>query len=87
MTVSVLEKTGDELSANRTCSTREQKQIFQNNDRKPFTWVATYAIEAAVTLVMPWIRALPDRVALGSLSTELGEVDICLYACIEVNTM
>lgn len=30
---------------------------------------------------MPWIRALPDRVALGSLSTELGDVKICLKAC------
>jgi hypothetical protein len=26
------------------------------------------------------MRALPERVALGSLSTELGEVNICLYA-------
>lgn len=42
------------------------------------TWVATYANEAMVTDVMPWIRAFPERVALGSLSTELGEVKICL---------
>lgn len=33
---------------------------------------------------MPWIRALPERVAFGSLSTELGEVKMCLYAFIEV---
>lgn len=30
---------------------------------------------------MPWIRAFPERVAFGSFSTELGEVNICLYAC------
>ena len=39
-----------------------------------------YAIEPGVTLVMPWIRAFPDRVALFSLSTELGDVNTCLYA-------
>jgi hypothetical protein len=49
------------------------------------TWVAIYAIEGGVTLVIPWMRALPDRVALGSLSTELGEVNTCLYACIMVS--
>lgn len=38
-------------------------------------------MEGAVTCVIPWIRALPDRVAFGSLSTELGDVKICLYAC------
>jgi len=42
------------------------------------TWVATYAIDGIVTCVIPWIRALPDRVALGSFSTELGEVKMCL---------
>jgi hypothetical protein len=26
------------------------------------------------------MRALPDRVALGSFSTELGDVKMCLYA-------
>jgi hypothetical protein len=39
-----------------------------------------YAIDADVTEVIPWIRALPDRVALVALSTELGEVNMCLYA-------
>ena len=29
---------------------------------------------------MPWMRALPDRVAFGSFSMELGEVNMCLYA-------
>jgi hypothetical protein len=29
---------------------------------------------------MPWIRALPERVAFGSLPTELGDVKICLKA-------
>ena len=37
-------------------------------------------MEAGVTLVMPWMRALPDLVALASFSTELGEVNTCLYA-------
>jgi hypothetical protein len=39
-----------------------------------------YAIEGGVTCDMPWIRALPDRVALLTLSTELGDVKTCLYA-------
>lgn len=38
-------------------------------------------MEPRVTLVMPWIRAFPDLVALGSFSTELGDVKICLKAC------
>ena len=38
-------------------------------------------MEASVTLVIPCMRAFPDRVALETLSTELGEVNICLYAC------
>lgn len=42
------------------------------------TCVATYAIEGPVTRVIPWMRALPDRVALGSFSTELGDVNTCL---------
>ena len=37
-----------------------------------------YAIEADVTWVIPWMHALPDLVALGSLSTELGDVNMCL---------
>lgn len=41
-------------------------------------WVATYAMEAAVTLVIPCMRAFPDRVAFGSFSTELGDVKMCL---------
>jgi hypothetical protein len=44
------------------------------------TCVAMYAMEAVVTEVMPWMRALPDRVALTSFSTELGEVNTCLNA-------
>jgi len=39
-----------------------------------------YAMDGAVTWVMPWMRAFPDRVAFGSFSTELGDVKICLYA-------
>jgi hypothetical protein len=37
-----------------------------------------YAIDESVMQVIPWIRAFPERVALGSFSTELGEVNICL---------
>lgn len=37
-------------------------------------------MEGSVTRVIPWMRALPDRVALGSFSTELGDVNMCLYA-------
>lgn len=44
------------------------------------TCVATYAMDAGVTFTMPWIRALPDLVARGSLSTELGEVNMNRYA-------
>ena len=39
-----------------------------------------YAIAPGVVRVIPWIRALPERVALGSLSTELGDVKIYLKA-------
>lgn len=40
----------------------------------------TYANDGIVTDDMPCIRAFPDRVAFGSLSTELGDVNICLNA-------
>ena len=40
-------------------------------------------MDASVTRVMPWIRALPDLVALFSFSTELGEVNICLKPCMQ----
>ena len=43
------------------------------------TCVATYTREALVTECMPWICAFPDHVALGSWSTELGKVKMCLY--------
>ena len=37
-------------------------------------------MEGPVTRVIPWMRAFPDRVALGSLSMELRDVKTCLYA-------
>lgn len=37
-------------------------------------------MDAWVTPVMPWMRAFPDLVAFDSLSTELGDVNICLNA-------
>lgn len=37
-------------------------------------------MDAGVTDDMPWIRALQERVALTTLSTELGDVKTCLYA-------
>jgi hypothetical protein len=43
------------------------------------TWVAMYVIKACVTQVIPWIRALPEHVALAALSTELGDVKTYLY--------
>ena len=50
------------------------------------TCVATYAIEAGVTEVMLWMRALPDLVALDPpFSTELGDVKIYLKACLLTN--
>ena len=45
------------------------------------TWVATYAKDIVVTDVMLWMCMFPDLVALGSSSSELGEVKVCLYAC------
>jgi hypothetical protein len=44
-------------------------------------------MEAGVTWVIPWIRALPDRVALAALSTELGDVKTCLYALDDSNEL
>jgi hypothetical protein len=41
-------------------------------------------MEADVTCVMLWMRALPDQVTLGSFSTELGDVNMCLYALKQV---
>lgn len=39
-------------------------------------------MEGIVTLSIPWILALEDRVALvAALLTELGEVKTCLNAC------
>jgi len=35
--------------------------------------------------VMPCIQALPDHVALDSCSTELGDVNTNLYACMTIN--
>lgn len=48
---------------------------------KNLTCVAAYTMEAQVTLVIPCIRAFPDFVAFASLSTELGDVNMCLNAC------
>jgi hypothetical protein len=39
-----------------------------------------YAMEAAVTEVMPWMRELPDRVAPTSYSMKLSEVNTGLNA-------
>ena len=42
--------------------------------------MAAYATEAGVTRVIPWMREFHERVAFASLSTELGEVKMCLNA-------
>ena len=39
-----------------------------------------YMIDTGVMKVIPWIQALPDCVALWILSTELGKVNMYLYA-------
>ena len=52
-----------------------------NTKQSNNTCVAMYAIEALVTPVMPCMRAFPDLVALVSLSTELGDVKMCLNVC------
>lgn len=39
-----------------------------------------YATDAGITQVILWIWALLERVALEISLTELGEVNICLYA-------
>lgn len=77
--VSFLLNTFDEHSANLACMTRVL--IYHRPQRvctRNCTCVATYAIDARVTQVMPCIRAFPDLVALASRSTELGDVKICL---------
>lgn len=64
------------MRANRTWDI--SKQVCAEQGRGQNTWVATYASDGMVTDVMPCIRAFPERVAFGSLSTELGEVKMCL---------
>lgn len=72
-------------------TTTEQSEPVSNNEQRRIsdctdgtgqerTCAAIYAVEAAVTEVMPWMRALPDRVALTSFSTKLSEVNTCLNA-------
>jgi hypothetical protein len=73
---SVLEKTGDELREKRTYHRRGLAKC--NRIKRGHTCVAMYAIDESVMEVIPWIRAFPERVALGSFSTELGEVNMCL---------
>ena len=43
------------------------------------TCIVMYAIDATVTLVMLCNFALPFFVALDAWSTELGDVNMCLY--------
>jgi hypothetical protein len=50
--VSVRENIGDEESANRTCSNCRLENVEALHD-EVLTWVATYAIEGAVTFVIP----------------------------------
>jgi hypothetical protein len=40
-----------------------------------------YAIDGSEMQTIPCIWAFPERVAFGSFSTELGEVNIYLNAC------
>lgn len=59
------------------CPKSNRRMIHYRVRLEP-TCVATYANDAGVTRVMPWIRAFPERVAFASFSTELGDVKICL---------
>jgi hypothetical protein len=70
---SVLEGKGDEPNPG-WIGASESRTRGSMTDLKTITRVAIYAINAVVTRVMPCMRAFPDRLALGSLSTELGEV-------------
>jgi hypothetical protein len=45
------------------------------------TWVAMYVINGSVMQTILCIQAFPEHVAFGSLSMELGEVNVCLNAC------
>jgi hypothetical protein len=58
----------------------EYQSFLAEGMRIQYTWVAMYAIEAWLVRVILWMRALPECVALGSLSTELGDVNTCLNA-------
>lgn len=56
------------------------ESAYRRSNVTSLAWVLAYAIDAGVTRVMPCIRAFPERVALASFSTELGDVKINLYA-------
>lgn len=82
MVVSFRLKTLDEDSANRAYHGELiLKKDSTGRRSNTYTCVAAYAMEPLVTPVMPCIRAFPDLVALASLSTELGEVNMCLNVC------
>jgi hypothetical protein len=76
--MSVCKKTANDDRENWTYTTHFVSK-YVNEKIELLTWVAMYAMEAGVTWVIPWMQALPDWVALGSFSTELGDVKICLY--------
>ena len=78
MTRSVRENTWAEVNAKRAF--RKVNALENSALRIQLTCVATYARDAFVVERMPWMRAFPERVALGSWSTELREVKICLKA-------
>ena len=75
MEVSVLQKTDEEHNAKCNCNTVSQK--YYGTTTKD-TCIATYAKEAVMAQVIPWIQAFLDLVDLASFSTELGKVKIYL---------
>ena len=77
MIVSLLQKTEEDDSAKWSC----QVISVDGMETAGHTCVATYAMEAVVTQVIPCKQALPDFVAFVSFSMELGKVKMCLYAC------
>ena len=78
--MSDLQNTDDDDRAKRTCLKQWRISGCIDGADQECPWVAMYAMEDVVTEVMPWMQALPDRVALTSFSTELGEVNTCLNA-------
>jgi hypothetical protein len=80
--MSVRENTDDELNENLTW---QDNQCEEYVIKYQHTCMAIYARDPLVTNFMPWRYAFLERVAFGSLSTELGDVKTCLKPYREKN--